>query len=216
MKKIPFDPRTRACLGAWGPYRIGTQECEELDSVYTFAPARFVLGPDHRNHAAHAGIPGRKQVQILHLSGYTAGYRAVVESQRNQENLIKRYLGGATESVAQLAVKRSAFGSGAARKARHEEVRGLDRGFDGSRPVLSRKQLPLIQPGAQAVLLESLVQFLGLGQIFLHVCDEHPRLGLTYETNPVLTARHEFAQPVDLDCGALLQSFAQQTRNTPS
>jgi hypothetical protein len=108
-------------------------------------------------------------------------------------------------------VKTSALGSCAARKARYKEVGCLDGGFYGSGPVLSRQQLLLVEPGAKAVLLESLVQLFDERKILLDLGDEHPRLGLSdkaHAAHATPARRYEFAQAVDLHRGSAFQSLA--------
>src|SRR5436190_3320718 len=117
----------------------------------------------------------------MNLAADPPRHAALVEPHRNQERLIERSAPGAIERVPDLRLERAFFAHREVREAGHEEIRGLDRLFDGSRPVLAWQQLPPVEPGRKSPLLELREETIRPGPVLFYIRQEDFRLGVRNE-----------------------------------
>jgi hypothetical protein len=111
-----------------------------------------------REHARDAGRPVGKQVHVLPFALDGAGHAAGIQAHRHQEDFLQRDAARAIERVADFGLKAAAPVHRPRGKARHAEIRCLDGGFQGARPVLARQQFLAIHPGAESGAFERQIE----------------------------------------------------------
>src|SRR5579872_5830733 len=112
--------------------------------------APFLFHLHHGDEPPHPHRPIGKAIDVFRLPLDGARHAAIVQPDRHQKDLVQRNAAGTVEGVTDLRLKSTALVHRPSRETRHEEVCGLDRRFDGARPILSREQLPYVHPRLEA------------------------------------------------------------------
>src|ERR1039458_9268821 len=139
----------------------------------------------HGDQPAHAAAPIREQVDILQLPLDRTRHGTTVQPNRHDENLIQGNLPGTVQCVPNLCLKSAFLADGVPGITGHKEIRRLDGGFDGPRPVLPGQELADVHPGAEAGSFQSVADPLGVLRILFNVGDEYLRKPARLKAEPI-------------------------------